>query len=85
MVHQHTQRPNLQSVDDEVYDVIELVAITMMSLSLSPGNAMSCATEGIAKVQCEKGPCSEVAVHVIGSDWEEFDSVDVCGEKGSVS
>ena len=76
----HSQRPNLQSEDHEIYDVIELVAITMMLLSLSPARFFCSGRHREGAVR--EGPCCEVAVHVIGNDREEIDSDDTCEKTG---
>ena len=77
-MHQHSQRPNLQSNDHELYDVIELVAITMMSLRLSPARVLCSGRHREGAVR--EGPCSEVAAMHREGEVEVFDSDDTFGK-----
>ena len=78
-MHQHSQRPNLQSNDHELYDVIELVAITMMSLRLSPARVLCSGRHREGAVR--EGPCSEVAAMHREGEVEVFDPDDTFGKK----
>ena len=78
----HSQRPNRQSKDHEIYDVIELVAITMMLLSLSLARF---GKERTASRRCSaRKSCCEVAVHGIGNDREEIEMDSACEKNGGL-